>query len=132
MADVNGLRTKQAAKHRFRRARMIVSCAAAATWMGATAGLAADTKPPKLSAPPQAFRDLPGVRPQGEMTFGSPYSCETVIRMMKSRDAIGYRGEGMPVRVYRCTKDGAVYESLNPPNPSGGWYPGVNPRVIDR
>lgn len=132
MADVDGLRTKQAAKHRFRRARMIASCAAAATWMGATAGLAADTKPPKLSAPPQAFQDLPGVRPQGEMTFGSPYSCETVIRMMKSRDAIGYRGEGMPVRVYRCTKDGAVYESLNPPTPSGGWYPGVNPRVIDR
>lgn len=128
---MEGLRTKQVTKNRLRRAR-VAACVVAATLIAATGGLAAETQPPKLAAPPQAFQDLPGVRPQGEMTFGSPYRCETVIRMMKSRDAIGFRGEGMPVRVYRCTKDGAVYESLNPPNPSGGWYPGVNPRVIDR
>ena len=33
------------------------------------------------------------------------------------------------VVIYRCTKDGMVFEGRNPP--SKGWYPGVNPRNID-
>ncbi len=128
---VDEVTTGSTGANHVRRARMAIWVVSAVLLAAATVH-AAETKPRKLVVPGEAFHDLPGVKPQGEMQFGSPYSCETVVRMAKSRGDVGYRGDGMPVRVYRCTRDGAVYESLQPPNPSGGWYPGVNPRVIDR
>lgn len=131
MGAVDEARTGRAGAKQQGRVRMAI-CAVSAVLFGAAAGHAAETKPPKLVVPPETFQDLPGVKPQGEMQFGSPYSCETVTRMVRSRNEIGFRGDGMPVTVYRCTRDGVVYESRQPPNPSGGWYPGVNPRIIDR
>lgn len=128
---MNEVMTGSTGANRVGRAQMAIS-ALCAVLLAVGTSHAAETKPPKLVVPPDTFHDLPGVKPQGDMQFGSPYSCETVVRMAKSRGDVGYRGDGMPVRVYRCTRDGAVYESLQPPNPSSGWYPGVNPRVIDR
>lgn len=84
------------------------------------------------TATPEAFHDLPGVKPQSGDLFGPGYRCETVVRYVKQRHGVRFFGDGVPVNVYRCTRNGAVYESLEPPNPSGGWYPGVNPRIIDR
>lgn len=93
---------------------------------------AAGTAPPPGTAP-QAFRDLPGVKPQSGDLFGNGgYRCETELRQVRQRHGVRFFGDGVPVRVYRCTRDGVVYESTEPPNPSGGWYPGVNPRIIDR
>ncbi|MBV2185924.1 MAG: hypothetical protein KUL88_15440 [Rhizobium sp.] len=116
-----------------RAARVVLApCAVSVVLLAAVAGHAAETKPPKLVVKPETFHDLPGVKPQGDLQFGSPYSCDTVIREVRSRNEFGRHDDGMPVRVYRCTKDGVVYESRQPPNPSGGWYPGVNPRIIDR
>ncbi|MBW8285135.1 MAG: hypothetical protein K0M55_16210 [Rhizobium sp.] len=92
---------------------------------------AAGTAPPPGAAP-QAFRDLPGVKPQSGDLFGTGYRCETELRQVRQRYGVRFFGDGVPVRVYRCTRDGVVYESTEPPNPSGGWYPGVNPRIIDR
>ena len=88
--------------------------------------------PSQPSAAPQAFHDLPGVKPQSGDLFGKGYRCETELRQVRQRHGVRFFGDGVPVRVYRCTRDGVVYESTEPPNPSGGWYPGVNPRIIDR
>ncbi|WP_115668781.1 hypothetical protein [Ciceribacter selenitireducens] len=84
------------------------------------------------AAAPQSFHDLPGVKPQSGDLFGNGYRCETELRQVRQRHGVRFFGDGVPVRVYRCTRDGVVYESTEPPNPSGGWYPGVNPRIIDR
>ena len=73
------------------------------------------------------------MKPQSGDLFGNGgYRCETELRQVKQRHGVRFFGDGVPVRVYRCTRDGVVYESTEPPNPSGGWYPGVNPRIIDR
>lgn len=91
---------------------------------------AGSSHPP--AAAPQAFHDLPGVKPQSGDLFGKGYRCETELRQVRQRHGVRFFGDGVPVRVYRCTRDGVVYESTEPPNPSGGWYSGVNPRIIDR
>ncbi|NML75235.1 hypothetical protein HHL25_13975 [Rhizobium sp. S-51] len=92
------------------------------------------TKSPALLVPPTAetFHDLPGVKPGASPSdMQSSYRCDSEIRTQRSRDGVRFHGDGMPVRVYRCTRNGAVYEGLSPPTPSRGWYPGVNPRAID-
>ncbi|GEO87202.1 MULTISPECIES: hypothetical protein [Alphaproteobacteria] len=90
-------------------------------------------QPQQAAGAAQVYRDLPGVKPQSGDLFGpAAYQCETIVRYVKQRQGVHFFGDGVPVRVYRCTRNGVVYESLDPPNPSGGWYPGVNPRIIDR
>lgn len=132
MGAVDEARTDSSGANRIGRALMAI-CAVSAVLLAASTSDAAETKSSKkLVVPPETFHDLPGVKPQGELQFGSPYSCETVVRMVRSRNEFGFHDDGMPVRVYRCTRAGVVYESRQPPNPSGGWYPGVNPRIIDR
>ncbi len=78
------------------------------------------------------YSDLPGVRPMapGEFSSDSNYECHTVTRFVdRGRDSPFRSSSGVPVVVYRCTRDGMVFEGRNPP--SRGWYPGVNPRNID-
>lgn len=107
-----------------------VLCLAALPVAVPVARAAGSQHPP--AAAPQAFHDLPGVKPQSGDLFGKGYRCETELRQVRQRHGVHFFGDGVPVRVYRCTRDGVVYESTEPPNPSGGWYPGVNPRIIDR
>lgn len=132
MGAVEHAGTDNTGANRIGRALTAI-CAVSAVLLAAATSDAAEPKPSKkLAVPPETFQDLPGVKPQGELQFGSSYSCDTVIREVRSRNEFGFHDDGMPVRVYRCTKDGVVFESRQPPNPSGGWYPGVNPRIIDR
>lgn len=76
----------------------------------------------------QPFKDLPGVRAQDQMSFDEGYTCKTVTvapRLNQRRTL----EDTMPRIMYRCEKDGIVYQGSSPP--TSGWYPGVNPRIID-
>lgn len=132
MGAVEHAGTDSTGANRTGRALTAISAVSAVLLAAATSDAAETKSSKKLVVPPETFQDLPGVKPQGELQFGSPYSCETVVRMVRSRNEFGFHDSSMPVRVYRCTRAGVVYESRQPPNPSGGWYPGVNPRIIDR
>ncbi len=81
----------------------------------------------------ESFQDLPGVKPQDPANqFGEGYSCET--RTVAPRPGFGGRRElrdTLPYTVYRCEKNGIVYQGTQPPRSGRQWYPGVNPRVID-
>lgn len=79
-----------------------------------------------------SYSDLPGVRPMppGGFSSDSGYDCHTTTRFVdRGRDSPLRSGDGVPVVIYRCSKDGMIFEGRNPP--SKGWYPGVNPRNID-
>ena len=79
-----------------------------------------------------SYADLPGVRPMppGGFSSDSGYDCHTTTRFVdRGRDSPFGSSSGVPVEIYRCTRDGVVFEGRNPP--SRGWYPGVNPRNID-
>lgn len=79
-----------------------------------------------------SYSDLPGVRPMppGGFSSDSGYDCHTTTRFVnRGRESPLRSGDGVPVVVYRCTKDGMIFEGRTPP--SKGWYPGVNPRNID-
>ncbi|WP_377277250.1 hypothetical protein [Rhizobium sp. R86522] len=81
----------------------------------------------------ESFKDLPGVKPQDPVNqFGENVSCETRT-VVPNRHHFG-RGDlrdSLPYTVYRCEKNGIVYEGTEPPRSGRMWYPGVNPRVID-
>ncbi|MDH4412271.1 MAG: hypothetical protein QE484_03125 [Rhizobium sp.] len=80
----------------------------------------------------ETFKDLPGVKPQDPANqFGEDVSCET--RTVLPSQHVGHRElrDSLPYTVYRCEKNGIVYEGTEPPRSGRMWYPGVNPRVID-
>ncbi|MFN7092336.1 MAG: hypothetical protein ACK4P4_17505 [Allorhizobium sp.] len=81
----------------------------------------------------ESFKDLPGVKPQDPVNqFGENVSCETRT-VVPNRQHFGRRDlrDSLPYTVYRCEKNGIVYEGTEPPRSGRMWYPGVNPRVID-
>jgi hypothetical protein len=81
----------------------------------------------------ESFKDLPGVKPQDPVNqFGENVSCETRT-VVPNRHHFGRRDlrDSLPYTVYRCEKNGIVYEGTEPPRSGRMWYPGVNPRVID-
>lgn len=85
---------------------------------------------PEGSAPNVVFKDLPGVVPPS-VNPQSEYRCTIVTRPTRRKFETDLLGdEGLPVLVYRCERDGMVFESTRPPS-AGEWYPGVNPRTID-
>jgi hypothetical protein len=81
----------------------------------------------------ESFKDLPGVKPQDPANqFGEGITCET--RTVSPGPGFGGRRELrdiLPYTVYRCEKNGIVYQGTQPPRTGRQWYPGVNPRVID-
>lgn len=80
----------------------------------------------------ETFKDLPGVKPQDPANqFGEGFTCET--RTVVPDHHFGRRDlrDSLPYTVYRCEKDGVVYQGTEPPRTGRMWYPGVNPRVID-
>ncbi|MDQ0420225.1 hypothetical protein J2045_001244 [Peteryoungia aggregata LMG 23059] len=84
------------------------------------------------SAGQESFKDLPGVKPQDPANqFGEGYTCET--RTVVPNHRFGRRDlrDSLPYTVYRCEKNGIVYQGTEPPRSGRMWYPGVNPRVID-
>ena len=81
----------------------------------------------------ESFKDLPGVKPQDPVNqFGENVSCE-MRTVVPNRHHFGRRDlrDSLPYTVYRCEKNGIVYEGTEPPRSGRMWYPGVNPRVID-
>jgi len=80
----------------------------------------------------ESFKDLPGVKPQDPVNqFGENVTCET--RTVVPNRNFGRRElrDSLPYTVYRCEKNGIVYEGTQPPRSGRMWYPGVDPRVID-
>ncbi|WP_206109988.1 hypothetical protein [Peteryoungia ipomoeae] len=77
------------------------------------------------------FHDLPGVKPQDPaQQFGEEMNCETrtvIPNRINRRDL----RDTLPYTVYRCEKNGVVYQGTQPPASGRMWYPGVNPRIID-
>ncbi|KPF47458.1 hypothetical protein [Rhizobium sp. AAP43] len=79
----------------------------------------------------EEFKDLPGVKPQDpSQQFGEGFSCETRSVTPRHTNRRELR-DSLPYTVYRCEKNGVVYEGTQPPRSGRMWYPGVNPRVID-
>ena len=81
----------------------------------------------------ESFKDLPGVKPQDPVNqFGDNISCVTRT-VVPNHNHFGRRDlrDSLPYTVYRCEKNGIVYEGTEPPRSGRMWYPGVNPRVID-
>ncbi|EHS52381.1 hypothetical protein PDO_0009 [Rhizobium sp. PDO1-076] len=76
------------------------------------------------------FTDLPGVKPQDPQLFGDGYRCETFTAAPRRIDARELRNS-LPRTIYRCEKNGIVYQGTQPPTSGRGWYPGVNPRNLD-
>lgn len=77
------------------------------------------------------FKDLPGVKPQDPIQqFGDEVNCETRTVVPNRINRRELR-DSLPYTVYRCEKNGIVYEGTQPPSSGRMWYPGVNPRVID-
>jgi hypothetical protein len=80
----------------------------------------------------ESFKDLPGVKPQDPANqFGEGYTCETRTVVPDHRFGRHHLRDSLPYTVYRCEKDGIVYQGTEPPRTGRMWYPGVNPRVID-
>nr|WP_246780364.1 hypothetical protein [Rhizobium sp. AQ_MP] len=80
----------------------------------------------------ESFKDLPGVKPQDPANqFGDNLSCETRTVFPDRRFGRYELRDSLPYTVYRCEKNGIVYEGTQPPRTGRMWYPGVNPRVID-
>lgn len=80
----------------------------------------------------ESFEDLPGVKPQDPANqFGENISCETRTVFPDRRFGRNELRDSLPFTVYRCKKNGIVYEGTEPPRTGRMWYPGVNPRVID-
>jgi hypothetical protein len=77
-----------------------------------------------------SFTDLPGVKPQDPQLFGDGYRCETMMVAPRRINARDIR-DSLPQTVYRCEKDGVIYQGTQPPSSGRGWYPGVNPRVLE-
>lgn len=84
----------------------------------------------RLVDPSGYFKDLPGVMAPDMQQKAPEYRCTTATRSFRNRDDVGF-SDSLPVLVYRCTRDGVTFESRNPPL-TGSWYPGVNPRNIEK
>lgn len=84
----------------------------------------------RLVDPSGYFEGLPGVTAPGTLNRAPEYRCTTATRSFRNRDDVGF-SDSLPVLVYRCTRDGVTFESRNPPL-TGSWYPGVNPRDIEK
>lgn len=84
----------------------------------------------RLVDPSGYFKDLPGVSAPDVLDKPPEYRCTTATRSFRNRDDVGF-SDSLPVLIYRCTRDGVTFESRNPPL-TGKWYPGVNPRIIDK
>jgi hypothetical protein len=112
---------------RIAQAFLLVCLAAFAAPASAAEGIAWG------NAGQESFKDLPGVKPQDPANqFGEGVTCET--RTVSPRPGFGGRRElrdVLPYTVYRCEKNGIVYQGTQPPRTGRQWYPGVNPRVID-
>lgn len=80
----------------------------------------------------ESFKDLPGVKPQDLANqFGENMTCETRTVFPDRRFGRHELRDSLPYTVYRCEKNGIVYQGTEPPRTGRMWYPGVNPRVID-
>jgi hypothetical protein len=80
----------------------------------------------------ESFKDLPGVKPQDPANqFGENMTCETRTVVPDRRFGRHELRDSLPYTVYRCEKNGIVYQGTEPPRTDRMWYPGVNPRVID-
>ncbi|MGL4196919.1 MAG: hypothetical protein ACRCSX_04020 [Allorhizobium sp.] len=80
----------------------------------------------------ESFKDLPGVKPQEPANqFGENITCETRTVVPDRRFGRNELRDSLPYTVYRCEKNGIVYQGTEPPLSGRLWYPGVNPRVID-
>lgn len=80
----------------------------------------------------ESFKDLPGVKPQDPANqFGENMTCETRTVVPDRRFGRRELRDSLPYTVYRCEKNGIVYQGTEPPRTGRMWYPGVNPRVID-
>ncbi len=80
----------------------------------------------------ESFKDLPGVKPQDPANqFGENISCETRTVFPDRHFGRNELRDSLPYTVYRCEKNGIIYEGTQPPRTGRMWYPGVNPRVID-
>lgn len=78
-----------------------------------------------------SFHDLPGVRPlPADPLDDDGYTCETGLAAPRNFNGRTLR-DTLPYTVYRCEKDGIVYQGTEPPSRGRMWYPGVNPRNID-
>jgi hypothetical protein len=76
------------------------------------------------------FHDLPGVKPLSPDPLDDGYTCETGLAAPRNFNGSTLR-DTLPYTVYRCEKDGIVYQGTQPPSRGRMWYPGVNPRNID-
>ncbi|TPP12000.1 hypothetical protein FJQ55_01020 [Rhizobium glycinendophyticum] len=79
----------------------------------------------------ESFQDLPGVKPlPADPLAEDGYTCETGLAAPRHFNGSTLR-DTLPYTVYRCEKDGIVYQGTEPPSRGRMWYPGVNPRNID-
>jgi hypothetical protein len=83
--------------------------------------------------PAPAFKNLPGVVPEGERVQKDAYTCEsdieTVYRGRGNYDFLF--GDAMPTRVYRCkTGSGLTYTGTEMPRTQ--WVPGLNPHHLPK
>lgn len=78
----------------------------------------------------ESFHDLPGVKPLSPDPLDDGYTCETGLAAPRNFNGRTLR-DTLPYTVYRCEKDGIVYQGTQPPSRGRMWYPGVNPRNID-
>lgn len=111
-------------------ARIVLMASFTAVFCGPV--LAAEKPPRKLDFskpinPPPVYRDLPGVAPPAPFGAGDDdgFTCTTVLRTYRNDSRRGF-SRTLPVRVYRCERNGIVIEQPNPPA-RGQWMPGINP-----
>ena len=115
---------------RLARALAIVMPSLALALTTALPTLAAEQGISWSKAGSDAFHDLPGVRPQSPDPLDDGYACDTATVAPGGHNARDLR-DRLPYTVYRCEKDGVVYQGTQPPTRGRMWYPGVNPRNID-
>lgn len=98
---------------------------------GASPVLAAENGISWNKAGSEAFHDLPGVKPQSPDPLSDGYTCETATASPSLAGRSRSLRDSLPYTVYRCEKDGVIYQGTQPPMRGRLWYPGVNPRNID-
>ncbi|PYB70024.1 hypothetical protein DMY87_22335 [Rhizobium wuzhouense] len=98
---------------------------------GASPAFAAENGIAWSKAGSETFHDLPGVKPQPADPLADGYSCETATAMPSLGGRSRSLRDSLPYTVYRCEKDGVIYQGTQPPMRGRMWYPGVNPRNID-
>lgn len=82
----------------------------------------------------QPYKDLPGVKVPAPLNAPSEYKCTTttiVTRNPHRRFDSALPSTNLPVLAYRCEKDGVTAWGTEAPV-SPGWYPGINPRELEK